>query len=68
MFGISFTTKDLVRALWSFLFGALAFVLAVQTEILGGDVDWRGIALGAIAAGLSAVKNLVLADGSTVKG
>jgi len=68
MFGISFTTKDLIRAVWTFVFGALGFLIAVQTEIIGGDFDARAIAVGAIAAGFSALKNLVFADGSTIKG
>jgi hypothetical protein len=68
MFGISFTTKDLIRAGWTFLFGVLGFLIAVQAEIIGGELDARAIAVGAIAAGFSALKNLVLADGTTVKG
>jgi ferric-dicitrate binding protein FerR (iron transport regulator) len=65
MFGLSFTTKDLVRALWSFVFGALAYIVVVQPTTSN---DWKAALAGAVAAGLSAVKNLVLADGSTLKG
>lgn len=68
MIQIGFTVKDLIRAVWVFIFGAVGFVMAVQLDIIGGDPDWRAIGLGALAAGLSAVKNLVLADGTTLKG
>jgi hypothetical protein len=68
MFGLSFTTKDLVRAVWTFIFGALSYVLLVQGDIINGDVDLKAIAVGALAAGFSALKNLVFADGSTIKG
>lgn len=65
MFNLSFTVKDLVRAAWSFLFGALAYIVVVQPTT---SSDWKAALAGAVAAGLSAVKNLLLADGSTAKG
>ena len=68
MFNIGFTVKDFVRAGWTFIFGALSYVLLAQTDIINGSVDWKAVAVGAAAAGLSALKNLVLADGTTVKG
>lgn len=68
IFGIGFTRRDLIRAVWTFVFAALGFVIAVQADIIGGTVDWRAVGLGALAAGLSAVKNLVLQDGSLIKG
>jgi hypothetical protein len=65
MFGISFTKSDLVRAIWTFLFGVAGYV-----AVTGGGVpdDWKAFAAGAVMAGLSAVKNLVLKDGTTLKG
>ena len=65
MFGLSFTKKDVVRAIWTFIFGVAGFI-----TIYGGipPAEWKPFAVGAAAAGLSAVKNLVFADGSTIKG
>jgi hypothetical protein len=65
MFNLSFTTKDLVRAVWAFVFGALGYIVVVQPQ---SSNDWKAALAGAVAAGLSALKNAVFADGSTVKG
>jgi membrane protein DedA with SNARE-associated domain len=65
MFHINFTTKDLVRALWAFIFGALGYIAVVQPT---SSNEYKAAIAGAVAAGLSAVKNLVTADGSTLKG
>ena len=65
MFGFSFTKKDVVRAIWAFVFGALGYIVIVQPQDLA---SWKAAAVGAVAAGASAVKNLVLADGTTLKG
>jgi len=65
MFGISFTTKDLVRSVWAFIFGALGYVVVAQPKDV---ITWKAAAIGGVAAGLAAVKNLLLADGTTVKG
>lgn len=65
MFSFGFTSRDLVRAAWSFVFAAVAYVAAVQPTTSDA---WKVALAGAVAAGLSAVKNLVLADGSAVKG
>ena len=62
MFKLSFTRSDLVRAFWAFVGGAVAFYL-VQ-----GKGDWKSVVAGAVTAGLVSVKNLLLADGSAVKG
>jgi len=61
MFGISFTLKDVVRSAWVFVFAAAAALTASQTSTKAGVIA-------AIAAGLVAVKNLLLADGTTIKG
>lgn len=66
MFEVNFTTKDAVRAAWAFVFGALGYVLIAQPQLEAGA--WRAIAIGAVAAGLSAAKNLLLADGTVAKG
>lgn len=68
MFGLGFTTKDLIRAIWSFVFGALGYVVLVQADVIGGTVDLKALAAGAVVAGLSALKNFVLAEGTTLKG
>jgi len=68
MFGLGFTRSDLVRAVWSFIFGALAYVVLAQTSVIDGTVDWKALAIGAVVAGLSAAKNFLLADGSALKG
>jgi hypothetical protein len=62
IFGISFSLKDAIRSAWTF---AAAFT-AVMVGY-GGDVDEAAL-WAAAAAGLVAVKNLLLADGSTAKG
>ena len=74
MFGISFTKDDLKRVVWTFVqafLGAVAVALAAQTQLPN---SWSGakqvalaVAVAGVAAGVSAVKNLVLADGSTLK-
>jgi len=67
MFGIKlgFTLKDLVRFVWVFLVGGAAYI-AVQ----GSDVpkDWKGFVIAVGAAGILAVKNFILKDGTTIKG
>lgn len=68
MFNIGFTFKDLVRVVWTFVFGALSYAILAEGDIINGTVNWKALAVGAVAAGLSALKNLVLADGTTVKG
>lgn len=66
MFELKFTLKDLVRSLWAALAGALA-VLAAELQA-GKPVDWR-VLLGMFVAGVGiAIKNGILADGTTLKG
>lgn len=74
MFNLSFTKKDLVRVFWAAAFAFLATFLPLATG-LGkfhnfNEVKAAVLALipTALAAAFSAVKNLVLADGSTLKG
>ena len=64
MISIGFTTRDLVRSLWAFLFAAIGYVAIVQPT---DWASWKTAAAGAVAAGLAAVKNLLLGD-STLKG
>lgn len=61
MFELGFTTKDLVRVLWAGVFAAAALLAT-------GVTDWKVLAGAAVAGGLSAIKNGVLADGSVIKG
>lgn len=67
MFSIGLNASDVRRIAWSFVFGVLGYVILAQASILDGTVDWKALAAGAVMAGLSAVKNLVLADGSKLK-
>ena len=73
MFHLSLTADDAKRIAWSFIFGFLGFV-AVHLADFQGVGSWSagktvalGVLGGAIGAGLSAIKNGVLADGSTLK-
>jgi hypothetical protein len=61
MFKFSFTMADLVRSAWVF---ATAFgITLLGTQELSKAALWA-----AGAAGLIALKNFVLSDGSTLKG
>lgn len=60
--------KDWARIAWTFVQGFLAYaVLATANYVPGDFFDWRAVVVGAVAAGFSAVKNLVLADTSPLK-
>ena len=60
--------KDWTRIVWTFLMAAGAVALAAGFDWINGQpFTWRTVLIGAIAAGLSAIKNFVLADGSTLK-
>ena len=64
--GLSYT--DWRRIVWTFLMGAGAVAIAASADWINGEpLTWRTVLIGALAAGLSAVKNFVLADGSTLK-
>lgn len=65
MFNIGFTKKDVVRAVWTFVFAALTYIVVAQPTTSDA---WKVALAGALGAGLSALKNLVLADGTVVKG
>lgn len=62
MFEFGFTLKDAVRSAWTFL-AAFAVTMAGFNGEFSKSALWA-----AVAAGLIAVKNFVLQDGSTVKG
>jgi hypothetical protein len=71
---IGFTKDDLKRVAWTFVqaaLGALVVGLSAQSKIPNNLDDGKQVALGlafaAVAAGISAVKNGLLADGSTLK-
>lgn len=61
MIRFGFTGRDVIRSGWTFL-AAFATVLAT------GDTLTTSTWIAASAAGLVAVKNLVLKDGHVVKG
>jgi hypothetical protein len=71
---LSFTRDDVKRVLWTFAqaaLGVLAVGIAAQTSIPKSISDAEQIAYGlivaAVAAGISAVKNLILADSNPAK-
>jgi len=66
MFQLSFTKKDLVRAVWAFLAGGIGTYVTMQQAHATGD--WKVLLGAVVTAGLVSVKNLILADGSTLKG
>lgn len=60
--------KDWARIFWTFVMAAAAVLIAAATDwVNGGEFAWKAWVIGAVAAGLSAVKNFVLADSSTLK-
>lgn len=58
---LGFNSADLRRVVWTFVAAAVA-----SFAVSGGSVTKTAL-LAAIAAGISAVKNFVLADGSPAK-
>ena len=71
---LSFTKDDAKRVLHTFIqaaLGALAVGVAAQSSIPKSVSDAKQIgfalAVAAVAAGISAVKNALLADGSALK-
>lgn len=76
MFNIGFTKDDLKRAAWTFVQAFLVVFFAGLNDLLdafkAGGLDATASAVlalvvGALAAGVSALKNLFLADGSSLK-
>lgn len=82
MFKVGFTKSDFVRSVWSLVLGALTVFAVAALGILSNVVtscqtacDWNGAKTAGIAAAvglgvavLTGVKNLLLADGSALKG
>ena len=65
-FGLSY--KDWARIAWTFVQGVLAYSAAAAAGWLpGAAFNGKAFIVGALAAGLSAVKNFALADASPVK-
>lgn len=68
MISIGLTVSDLKRIAWTFVMAALGvLVLSAQGWINGGDLNWKAWVAAAIGAGISAVKNGLLADTSVFK-
>ncbi len=76
MISIGFTKDDLKRVAWTFVQAFLAVFVAGLADAFGafsqdglsaGKAALVALGVGAVAAGISAVKNLVLADASTLK-
>ena len=60
--------RDWRRIVWTFIMAAAAVLIAAATDwVNGGEFNWKAWAIGAVAAGLSAVKNFVLSDSSQLK-
>ena len=62
MFKLGFSVSDLIRSAWVFAAAFTAVFFA------GNGVVSKSLLYAAIAAGIVAVKNFVLANGSTAKG
>jgi len=73
VFEIGFSKDDLKRAVWTFIQGFGAVLILSAADLIQSGEDWTtttfwlSLVVGAIAAGISAVKNLVLADSSALK-
>lgn len=65
MIKLGFTKKDLVRACWGAFIGA---VVGLAVALQAGVTDWTILSGAALGGAISALKNFVLADGSTLKG
>lgn len=63
------TSSDVRRIVWTFIMAAAGVFVALMADWFtnGGDFNWKVWAVAAIAAGISAVKNAVLSDTSTIK-
>lgn len=65
---MDFTVDDVKRVLWTFVFTAGSIALAAALDWVGGNpVAWRTVVVAAVAAGMSAVKNLLTPTGSVLK-
>ena len=64
---MTFTKDDVKRVLWTFVFTAVSIAVVQATDLLSGTVSWKTVLVASIAAGLSAVKNLVTDTGSAWK-
>ena len=66
---MSFNRDDLKRVAWTFIQAGAAVLLAGALSWINDGValDWEALAIAAVAAGFSAIKNLVLPDGNVVK-
>jgi hypothetical protein len=59
---------DIRRVVWTFVQAALAVALTAALEWTQGQpLSWKPVLIGAVAAGISAVKNFLVPDGSTLK-
>ena len=65
---MTFTKDDAKRVAWTFVQAGAAVALVYGMGWLqGSSFEWKAVLAAAIAAGISAVKNLVLSDGSDLK-
>ena len=65
---MGFTKDDVKRVLWTFVFAAVSVAIASASDLISGDpVAWKTVVIAAVAAGLSAVKNLLTETGSAWK-
>lgn len=54
------------RVLWTFIQGFLAYII-LASQGTTDEIGWKGLLVGAVAAGISAIKNLLQTWLSTVK-
>ena len=65
---MNLTKDDVKRVIWTFLQAAGAVAIAAALDWTGGQVvAWRTVVIAALAAGLSAIKNLLTDPGDTLK-
>lgn len=64
---MTFTKDDVKRVLWTFVFAAVSVAIASASDLLSDPSAWKTVIVAALAAGLSAVKNLVTPTDSSWK-
>jgi hypothetical protein len=66
---MNLTQDDVKRIIWTFVMAAGGVLIALAFEWFsnGGDLNWKVWAVAAVAAGISAVKNLLTNPGDVLK-
>ncbi len=68
MFDLGLSYKDFARIFWTFVQGVLGYAILTATNTVNGAAfGGKAFLVGLAAAGVSAVKNLILSDNSPIK-